>query len=255
MAFLGTGVKAAAATILSVWFLAATTHASQTSGEGCTYLSPGRLAYVGDTGEKFGACLDGAHTAAIRELQISSHGGDAWQTLQVVERYRGKLDLLVVTGRCNSSCANYVIPAVKRLIVRPHAYVIVHGSIDPDAVAHYLGFQRKALQKQFQNAKPEDLDKAAAGAIAEITKQRAVQDAFENRNLACAEWLHPDDYVSAQIARGRVEKKASDVTAVIVTSAMAKRCLKRTRIVQFWQPDSDSKRLSALFKKGAILAP
>ncbi|MGA7711867.1 MAG: hypothetical protein WCA81_08200 [Rhizomicrobium sp.] len=223
--------------------------------EKCEYPAPGHVVYSGPSGKQFGACLDGAHRSEIRELKISSHGGDAWQTLQVVERYRGKIDLVIVTQWCNSSCANYVIPAATNLIVLPHSYVTVHGSIDPDAIADYNNAQRKILASKYPQVPASEWDKTFKKTIDGVKAELPVQNDFEKRLLSCPAWLHPDEYVASEIAKGRLHKSAKEVKGLVVTKKMAMRCLKHTHILSYWSPASQSELPSELSKTGAVLAP
>jgi hypothetical protein len=223
--------------------------------EGCTYGAPGYVTYSGPTGTELGACLDGAQTSEIRELKISSHGGDALQTLQAIERYLGKIDLVIVTQWCNSSCANYVIPSARRLIVLPNSYVIVHGSLDPDAAMNDFKAQQSELASKYPKVPASAWDKTFKKTISDIRAELPVQADFERRRLSCPAWLHPDEYVAGEIAKGRLRKSAEEVKGLVVTKRMAMRCLKHTHIVDYWSPTSQSELPENILKKGAILAP
>ena len=220
----------------------------------CAYPAPGQVVYSGHAGLDLGACLDGAHASEIRELKITSHGGDARQTLQVVTRYRGKIDLVIVARWCNSSCANYVIPAAKKLIVLPDSYVIVHGSIDPDAVAKDIETHRKALVEKYPQIPASEWDKTFEKTINDLKAQRALQDDFEKRRLQCSAWLHPDEFVANEIAAGRLRGTAEEIKGLVVTKKMAMRCLKRTRILSYWSAASQNDLPEELVKEGALLA-
>ncbi len=224
----------------------------------CVYFAAGRITYTGHTGNELGKCLDGAHIPEVRELRITSHGGDAWQTLQVIERYSGKIDLVIVDHWCNSSCANYVIPAAKRLVVMPHSYVIVHGSIDRHVIQHIQcaeHSQRRTFQREHPKIPVRVFDEAFQRMITKLGVERAVQDAFERRRFSCREWLHPDGYVSREVAEGKLNIPSREVKGIVVTKGMAQRCLKHTQILEYWSPNSQSELPKSLQMKGAFLAP
>jgi len=221
----------------------------------CIYPASGHVVYSGHAGLDLGACLDGAQASEIRELKITSHGGDAVQTLHVVTRYRGKIDLVIVAQWCNSSCANYVIPAAKKLIVLPNSYVVVHGSIDPQAVAKDMDTQRKALADKYPQIPASEWDKTFEKSLTDAKAQRAIQDKFEKRYLSCPAWLHPDEIVANEIAAGRLRGAAEEIKGLVVTKKMAMRCLKHTQILRYWSAASQNELPDELTKKGALLAP
>lgn len=229
----------------------ATTVTEHSNSEECAHGSPGHVIYRGESGDGLGACLDGAKAEQIAELTITSHGGDAWKTLQVVARYEGRINLVRIDGWCNSSCANYVIPAARRLIVMPDSYVVVHGSIEPAAVERQLAAQRDELRRTYPQVPPADLDHAQQKAIDDVRAKRAVQDDFEKRWLSCREWLHPDDYISEHVAPASREA----ISALVVSETMARRCLKHTEIQHFWSVRRQEDLPNAMKEKGAVLVP
>ncbi|MDE2112420.1 MAG: hypothetical protein KGJ79_14850 [Alphaproteobacteria bacterium] len=229
-----------------------------TSPDRCVYLADRRIVYTGHTGIGLGKCLDEAHIPEIRELRITSHGGDAWQTLQVVERYSGKIDLVTVDRWCNSSCANYVIPAAKQLAVLPHSYVIVHGSLDHDAIQRIRrseNSQRHAFRREHPGIPVRVFDEAFQRMMAKLGTEGAAQDAFEKRRLSCRGWLHPTGYVSREVAEGKLDAKAKNAKGIVVTKGMAERCLKHTEILEYWSPNSQNDLPKSLRLKGAFLGP
>ncbi len=245
--------------ILSIAFVAIVTSATNAtdvpSTDACTYKSPGHVVYKGATGNALGECLDGAGAATIDELTITSHGGDAWATLQVALRYRNRIDRVVVAQWCNSSCANYVAPIAKHLIVQPSSYLVVHGSIDPSLVRKSIDSQRAALVREHPEVPAAGWDAALAKSLSDVRAERLVQDGFEKDLISCPEWLHPDEFVTDAIAHGRLPKAASDGTGLVVTQAMAKRCLRSTQIEDSWFPRTQADLPAYMTNKGAVVAP
>jgi hypothetical protein len=96
--------------------------------EACAQPSPGHVIFAGGT-DQLGACLEQVKGGEIAELRITSKGGAVGIALALANRYRGHIDLVIVEGMCVSSCANYFLPAAKRLRVAERSYVLLHGSI------------------------------------------------------------------------------------------------------------------------------
>jgi hypothetical protein len=194
----------------------------------CTHPTPGHVVYDGDSAE-LGTCLDGAGSERIRELRITSRGGDAWETLQIMQRFSGRIDLVIVDHMCASSCANYVLPAAKRILVRSGSIVILHGSIDLQVVADYADSHREELHRQHPEVPAEQLDESMGRMLDEFKAKAASQAEFERERLRCRDWLDPRLHFASQ-------KVPPQMKWLVVTRTMAERCLKETRIDRFWDP-------------------
>lgn len=194
--------------------------------------------------EYLGACLDGAGLGTIAELRIGSRGGDAQQTLADMERYAGRIDLVIVDSFCASSCANYVLPAARRVRVPENAYVMLHGSIDVAQVRAYLDGQRPTLVAQ---GVPEgELDDLIARSLAPMEASARQQAGFEAARLSCADWLRPQDNLAA-FAHPEAE-------GILVTESMARRCFKQTEIESFWSPTNVAQAPEAVRAGPMVLA-
>ena len=95
----------------------------------CNYAGT-RIHYNGNTTLQLVNCLMEAPSGS-RTLSITSSGGNVDFGIfaaQVVSAMA--LDVEVV-GWCASSCANYILPAAKRVYVDQHSVVFVHGAPQP----------------------------------------------------------------------------------------------------------------------------
>ncbi|MGB8602560.1 MAG: hypothetical protein WCD42_10240 [Rhizomicrobium sp.] len=195
----------------------------------CAYPAPGKVIFHGTT-EALAACLDGAHEQTIAELRITSPGGDAATTLKLADRYAGRIGHLIVDQRCTGTCATYIVPTAARLTVLPQSFLIVHGAFDAERLIDKM----KALQTAYERQHP---GKAVALSPSEpevwaIDKE---QDDFSRRWLSCPEWLHPDSLTnSATLAKRLPQTPAEKIRAYIVSRSMATRCLKQTRLADYW---------------------
>lgn len=204
----------------------------------CEHPKPARVIYRGST-DGLADCLDDAGAGLIEELRITSSGGAAWDAMRLMQRYAGRIDLLVVETLCASSCANYVIPAANRLRVEPDSVVLLHGSpnlrdLDPQkpGVIEQLKASLSAVRPE---ASATDVEKEAEAAWDRMRQEtitmQPVQQSWARTTLRCDDWLDPH--------RHRGEPLPPGTQWLLVTPEMARRCFKSTRITDFWPPAQD----------------
>ncbi len=101
----------------------------------CNYDGPSAtLSISGPIDDDFGACIT-RHAQLVEMLVVNTGGGDVITALDNVAALEagGGYDL-VVDGLCGSSCANYLLPAARSVVVREDGVVMIHGSIDAGLV-------------------------------------------------------------------------------------------------------------------------
>ena len=83
--------------------------------------------YIGPTDEAFAACVGRFAKKSGVKLEITSPGGPV--DIAIAASYLVALQKwdVVVRGVCASSCANYVVPAARRLTVLPYSVIFTHG--------------------------------------------------------------------------------------------------------------------------------
>ncbi|HET7811007.1 MAG TPA: hypothetical protein VFL16_10565 [Steroidobacteraceae bacterium] len=201
-----------------------------------------RVVYAGPS-EDLESCLErlGRKDAAVDELRITSGGGDAWVTLQSALALRGRLDLLVVDGLCASSCADYLLPAAKRVRIEPHSYVLLHGSLSQRDATRQHDAIRKSMREQVKagpkaaDLSEEEIEKIAQQAIdrlhADLTARIPVQEAFAREVLACDDWLDVWAHFGGH-------EPPAGTWWLLVTPEMAARCLRTAKLEGFWAPES-----------------
>lgn len=62
-----------------------------------------------------------------RSLVIQSEGGDVRAALRIAKEIRQKPVSLRIRGYCNSSCANYLLPAARTVYVEVNSQIVYHG--------------------------------------------------------------------------------------------------------------------------------
>jgi broad specificity phosphatase PhoE len=216
------------------------------SAQRCEQPRPGHVVYTGDS-DKLAECLKSLEVNDIAELRINSRGGEIPPTLQLGESLIGKIDLLIVDGLCASSCANYILPTARRLIVEPDSLVVLHGSIDVRQIAAYLEANRERFMAQAAGMTSEQMDEEFKRVLAEFEDQAKHQAAFAEQRLSCSDWLDPNlHFRAADLPNG--------FKYMIVTHAMAKRCLKETKVERFWAPPTDDESLARFREEGLLPA-
>jgi hypothetical protein len=200
----------------------------------CQYPAPGKVVYAGDSG-LLDSCLETAPLPGgeIKELRITSRGGLAADTLKIVEKYRGHLDLVIVDGLCASSCAMYILPAAKRVRVAEHSYVLLHASLGVRSIDRQRARIFADLRKKMPNASDDEINQMIEWSRQKALADAPAEEAFAKQALACADWLDPKGYPDAPLP------ETSDF--LLVTPEMAKRCLKSARIESFWSPEAQDK--------------
>lgn len=206
----------------------------------CEWQGSERVIFAGPSDELDGCLEKQDPRGPIGELRITSRGGDAWLALQSAQALRGRLDLLVIDGLCASACANYLVPAARRVRVEPGSYVILHGSMSHRDARNRHEAIRESVRTQMR-AKPEGagLTDAQIEAIAaqtietlhsDLAARIPVQEAFAREVLACDDWLDVRAHFGGQAP-------PEGVSWLLATPEMAARCLKTAKIEFFWAPE------------------
>lgn len=93
------------------------------------------------------ACVERA--GDFDRLEITSQGGSVRNAIAIGRRIAERRAELVVAGYCESSCANYLIPAADRVRIWPDARIVVHGSVDGWALARGASPDLYRLQRDY----------------------------------------------------------------------------------------------------------
>lgn len=217
----------------------------------CHYAPGGSVTYNGQTSAGLAACLDGAPGHNIHTLNITSDGGDAAQTLALARRYEGRIRHVVVQGWCASSCANYILPIADTVTVPDNAYVVIHGSYSAQVIID----EQKKQAAQLHREHPKNTYHFIFIPTADEARAiEADQKSFEKRRLSCPEWLHPNLLSPSQLNRG-YPASHDTISEFFVSSTMAQRCLKHTKILAYWMPPRSQKTEKKLRANHGILLP
>lgn len=113
----------------------------------CEQRSPTVFALSGETNPAMADCVAAKLQPTTTELVVDSQGGPSGAAMDIAERLSGLRDLTIrVDGQCASSCANYVLPLGRRLLVARQAIIMVHGGMDPAQVARVEPNKKAMIQ-------------------------------------------------------------------------------------------------------------
>lgn len=105
------------------------------------------LRVSGQTDERMLGCLRSA--GEFDRLEITSEGGSVRNAIDIGRSISARRAEVVVVDYCESSCANYLIPAASRVRVRPGARIVLHGSVDGWALARGAAPELYQLQRDY----------------------------------------------------------------------------------------------------------
>lgn len=119
-------------------------HGAQTSV--CS-LEGRELRVSGPTDERMVDCFISADN--VETVMITSAGGSVRSAIDIGRRLRSLEAELVIADHCESSCANYLIPAAHRVRILPEARLVLHGSVDAWAVQRGASVSLYDLQRSY----------------------------------------------------------------------------------------------------------
>lgn len=101
----------------------------------CSWSADGsQVSITGPTDHRMLACLLQRETAPDT-LRVNSLGGNVEYALAIAERLAPSAPRVIVDGNCSSSCANYILPIARHIVLLPDAFILLHGSADPALLA------------------------------------------------------------------------------------------------------------------------
>lgn len=118
-------------------------------GPPCALLEQDALLLRGETDATMLRCLRTAARPSIRKIVVDSPGGPVKTGIAIAEIVKALDVEVIVRGQCNSSCANYVLPAARRITLKPGALVMIHGSIDDNLLAKGAPRELYDMQRAF----------------------------------------------------------------------------------------------------------
>ena len=130
----GTLKVAISALVFAVALSACATHAAPLSSS-CEVAGAQTLKLKGPTDDAMLACIRRQSLADVKIVIVTSNGGSVPAAIAIGGLLSELHAKLVIEGGCNSSCANYLIPAFESVSLRPGAFIVIHGGIDPGFVA------------------------------------------------------------------------------------------------------------------------
>lgn len=105
---------------------------------------------VGATNGAMLACMEKFQNYG--RVEITSAGGSVRSAIAIGKKLATMQVELTVVDYCESSCANYLVPVARTLVVRSGARIVLHGSVDEWAVARGAPINLYETQRVFAEA-------------------------------------------------------------------------------------------------------
>ena len=112
----------------------------------CFYNDAGEFVLIGEFGEAARSCFAKTYKKGTQVIRVDSEGGQASTGLILAHRLRGEKFHLIIENMCNSSCAQYLIPAAHEVSLTKNSGILLHGS------PYDFDLNKKDLKKQFIQA-------------------------------------------------------------------------------------------------------
>ena len=146
--------------------------------EVCQITQPGTLKVSGSVNDGMLSCVEANLTPSIDTIVLNSWGGDVKAGRAIGRLIGARPRTLIIDGECLSSCGNYFVPAVNKLVMRPGAIIGLHGSLDP------MFFAKVESERETAWAKAQKTGKMS---LAEIEQARLAFRQMRDASLSDAD--------------------------------------------------------------------
>ncbi|WP_297736992.1 hypothetical protein [uncultured Maricaulis sp.] len=197
----------------------------------CELLGASTVVLSGRINEEMADCADALLRPEITTVVVASDGGETFAGRRIGHRIGDRPRTLVIRDRCLSSCANYFIPAARRLELGNHAVIGLHGTPDP-SMRERSRFAQELEQALLAGEITEDnYARSIAQHNSRWERQLAEEQAFAERFAVPPGWrLYRDADDSRlgflQYFIGTTDQlEASNWTMLVVEAPMLRSCL------------------------------
>ncbi len=239
--------------IYAATFAGSSTVTQTSSIENCR-MEGRTIVFFGDSGAELSLCLLKRRTSNPRILKITSPGGQASASMMSAYTIRAMGLSIVVDRYCNSSCANYLLPAAKSITVPEGSYVMVHGSVGPpeEMRAKIIETMMRESRLTRTEAEAQIGPSMRESTIAYEMQQNFKRD-FNIRDNFYAQPTFREFPVGSVI----VLRENGERTNMLVSATAVRACLPRVKVNSFWFPSSNEQKLEIVnrFSRSTIAFP
>ena len=254
MAFFASVTVLVPPSVISAATLSGGSTVSQTSSTENCRLEGRTIVFFGDSGAELSLCLIQQRTKNPRILKITSPGGQASASMMSAYTIRSMGLSLVVDRYCNSSCANYLLPAAKSITVPVGSYVMVHGAVGPpeEMRAKIIETMMRETRLTRTEAEAQIGPSMRESTIAYEMQQNFKLDFGIRDNFFAQPTLSELPNGSVIVLRENGER-----TNILLSAAAVRACLPRLKVNSFWFPSSNEQRLEIVnrFSKSTVAFP
>ena len=122
----------------------------------CFYNDDREFVLIGEFGEEARSCFATTYKKGTQVIRVDSAGGQASAGLALAYRLRDEKFHLIIENKCNSSCAQYLIPAAYEVSLTKNSGIVLHGAIFD------FRFNKKLKQETIQAGLDRSMSKSEA---------------------------------------------------------------------------------------------
>lgn len=252
-------ILAALAAVL-LWPAASAQRAEARAKATCEQSSPTVFVLRGRIDDAMTACVRERLAPTTTELVVDSEGGEAGAGLDIADLLQGRGLTIRVREWCNSSCANFLLPMARRLVIEPGAMIQIHGGIDPAHLARFRADHDRLLAGyRAEGATPEAAEQRYAKTLARLDGLVPRQRAFAMREGVRPGWLLYREAAAPNHIDGLsgTAEGLMEMRLLIVEERLLRSCLPRVEVEPFQAGLeqrflNNPRRYASLRRQGAI---
>jgi hypothetical protein len=185
------------------------------------------LVYVGDTNHSLISCLDSNEGRTNSTLRITSPGGNS-DTATLAALYIRFYKMSVeVDGICFSSCALYIAPAARNLVILPLSFLGLHGA--PELYSDEAAKRLEAEARALPNLSVLQVEGYVKGYLDMLKRTSATHQMIDRILNVGDEWFW---LANIELPQGLVK---SHDTILIPDIAMTQKCVRGVTSLVMWE--------------------
>ena len=212
------------------------------------------IVFFGDSGAELSLCLLQRRASNPKIIKITSPGGQASASMMSAYTIRAMGLSIVVDRYCNSSCANYLLPAAKSITVPEGSYVMVHGSVGPPEEMRAKIIETMMRESRLTRTEAE----AQIGpSMRESTIAYEMQQNFKRDFSIRDNFYAQPTFRELPVGSVIVLRENGERTSILLSATAVRACLPRVKVNSFWFPSSNEQKLEIVnrFSRSTIAFP
>lgn len=207
----------------------------------CFYNDNGEFVLIGEFGDEARLCFATTYKKGTQVIRVDSEGGQASAGLALAYRLMDEKFHLIIDNKCNSSCAQYLIPAAYEVSLTKNSGIVLHGAFSD------LRFNKKIKQETIQAGLDRGLSKSEAKQEYREFKKRSklhfeiTEDHRQNYDIGAGWFMESGQWA---VNADKLPIKEDAVTwmknnknnGILVDRLFFETCLPNVKINEFYGP-------------------